>query len=426
MKIKYLKLPLLEFIFVFLLMSDVFLPQIDIAGYGLTLSLVVSPLIFLISIYQKKEFGVRIWWQLAVVSAMGMMVFASAIWSYAMLNVPFSSRDFLEAIKYLKFLPYLVLVQSMDYAKFDLVIQRIFPLLAFYILTIGISQVLLPDSIGGVTVGLYASEYQSESISGANARILLTGSDPNVGAAIAVCFFFYCALNFLHSKRFLHALATVSFLSLIFLTQSRTAVVALAFSVVIFLLFVFDVSIMRRIVFLIGSLVLFYLLYLAVNYYNLEYIIIGFESILTGDNSSTNIRVNNFREALSWFSESVLFGYGPAKAIHPTVIDSEYALIIGRYGLVGIAIFLMYLFFYTQQCVTVWKKYRINTARELDLIYISILFISFSIVLMITNNLFSGYQLMALPVLFASGIHLLREKKRKHSVASGVHARAQR
>ena len=73
-----------------------------------------------------------------------------------------------------------------------------------------------------------------------------------------------------------------------------------------------------------------------------------------------------------------------------TVIDSEYALIIQRYGLIGVFVFLSFIIYLARCSIRVIGRY-----------YGAALFmlVIFSLFFMLTNNMFSGYQLMSLVVI---------------------------
>jgi hypothetical protein len=111
---------------------------------------------------------------------------------------------------------------------------------------------------------------------------------------------------------------------------------------------------------------------------------------LEGKSNSLNVRFENIYLAAQRFMESPIFGIGPAKSSFDTTIDSEYALIIQRYGLIGIFIFSAYIIYLVKLSLR-------NLSSHWGVCLF--VFVLMSILVMITNNIFSGYQLMSLIIL---------------------------
>jgi len=125
---------------------------------------------------------------------------------------------------------------------------------------------------------------------------------------------------------------------------------------------------------------------------NLEYIVIGIETALEGKNNSFNVRIENILQAYERFTQAPLFGWGPAKMIHSTIIDSELALIMQRYGILGFISFgLFYVYLYRRAFIL--RRYK-NLFADLTIV-MGLIFM----VVMFTNNVFSGYQLMSIFIL---------------------------
>ncbi len=142
----------------------------------------------------------------------------------------------------------------------------------------------------------------------------------------------------------------------------------------------------------------------------LDYIITGLELFFQGNNNSVNVRIENLYQAMDWFEDSIIFGYGPAKAIHPTVIDSEYALILGRYGIVGVFVFGFYIFTSIRKSVNLLILHNCKKPTAVSALSV---YATFGLVLMLTNNLFSGYQLMAPFVVFGMCLELFEIRNNK-------------
>ena len=47
------------------------------------------------------------------------------------------------------------------------------------------------------------------------------------------------------------------------------------------------------------------------------------------------LRYQQWADAINLFKQSPIIGWGPAKAIHTTIVDSEHLLLLRRYGILG-------------------------------------------------------------------------------------------
>ena len=168
-------------------------------------------------------------------------------------------------------------------------------------------------------------------------------------------------------------------------TQSRTALIASIVSMLVVLL-LSKISYLNKII----TCSAFSFLFLSVLYFiDIDYVVAGFDLLLTGDNESANIRIDNLNQGLLLFYDSPYFGYGPAKNELSSVIDSEYVLILQRYGVVGVFIFsyfILSLLYYG------YKARKCSSGRIL------LSYTIFTLFFMTTNNAYSGYQLMSISI----------------------------
>ena len=237
----------LEFVIVFLLLSDLFIPSVIVFEIGMNLSLIAVPVIFIFFLLKNKNFTIARSWQILFVLLLGGMVWISSLWSYTYLGVPYSSGDFLESIKYLKFLPYLLFLPLLNCDKFESAIDAIMLVAAFIIMMVGFSQVFFTSSIGLWFADAYAGRAgHADSLLSTTARLTLTGSDPNVGGAIAACVAIYFFVRYLDEKKIISIIFSTILISLAILTQSRTVVIALIFSIAYYVSFFHKGLIYRR------------------------------------------------------------------------------------------------------------------------------------------------------------------------------------
>ena len=121
-----------------------------------------------------------------------------------------------------------------------------------------------------------------------------------------------------------------------------------------------------------------------------QYLIGGFNSLGDGNNTSFNLRLENIYNAYQNFLMSPFFGLGVCKNHLPTIMDCEYASILQRYGFIGMFVFLainILLFF------TSLKNKNSYYSFPLTILTMA------NIIIMCTNNVFSGYQVFSIYVL---------------------------
>lgn len=312
-------------------------------------------------------------------------VFYSINYSYIILDVPQTYRDYMEFFRYFQVLPYLLVASVLSYDTFK---KKFIFYAEISIVFIGVLSFLEITNLGGIAsyIGLlYSSEgHTLGMLFGAN-RIIATGSDPNVGAFILAFFLTYLISKSTKNKFRENMQILLLFFALL-MTQSRTVFIGIILSVLLYLLFISKIKIMYKVfLILMSGLVIWQ----ALLFFELEYILIGFQTAFEGTNNSLNVRFENMFLAYERFLNSMVLGWGPAKSIHSTIIDSEYILIVQRYGAIGVLLIMSYLF------MALHYSYRLIQADTQQRDFFSrLLFLSSltGMVLMITNNFFSGYQ----------------------------------
>ena len=76
-----------------------------------------------------------------------------------------------------------------------------------------------------------------------------------------------------------------------------------------------------------------------------DYLSGGLTTFVKGENNSMLIRYVNWFDAWNLFKQSPLFGWGPAKSVHETIVDGEHFLLLRRYGLIGYGLIILIWFF---------------------------------------------------------------------------------
>lgn len=365
------------------LLSAIVLPSIPLSGLGVYFVTVVSPfvLVFMFSVWQKK---VRVHKSAIFPFSLGCMVCIASLHSWVAGYSNVNYRDFVESVKYFQFVPYLCALSVLGKSSlkvFHLAILFSSAWIAFvgFLQVSGVNHALSYIYLGA------GSAHIDSVVSGK--RITLTGSDPNIGGVIACFLSIYFFSLFAVYKKHVYLMGFFVFFFFCFMTQSRTALIAVLLGLGIYYAFIYKGFLLAKwaVIGLSFAFVVFLIFYL-----DLSYIYIGVQYALEGRNNSLNVRFENIFMAYERFLASPIIGMGPAKSALDTIVDSEYALILQRYGLVGVSIFFAYI------------SYLLSLAyKNLDSHWgVSLfVFVVMSGMVMFTNNIFSGYQLMSIVVI---------------------------
>lgn len=372
------------------LLSSIVIPPVPFLGIEFYLTTIVSVFLIIILLFNNecvRNLNISFLFPLLF----GFMVIFSSMISWSSGISKINLRDIIESIKYFQYFPFLLI--SPKIIKTNLVlICRLIHISAGLVAIVGIIQVLDVNYVNNFITKIYigSDSVHLESVFSGE-RITTTGSDPNVGAIICSFFCIYFISKFYFKMGFINLLFASYFVFLLFMTQSRTALVAIILCFFIWLFFYARLNLFLKIitVFIVTCVLLFVVLS-----FDFDYIILGFTMALEGTNTSLLVRFINLDLAFDRFLTSPIFGVGPAKSEFETSIDSEYALIVQRYGLIGILLFSVYLIYLLRIAVVIKNNLFANTL---------FMFIIFSIIMMATNNIFSGYQVMSFIII----LHLI-------------------
>lgn len=400
----------IEYAVVGLLLGDLCIPMVQLGAYGIPVSLMALPVIFVWIAWASPLRGANAWWGPRLLAAMGLVVIWSSLWSYAVLQITPALADFTEIVKYLRFLPYLWLLCHLRPRRFEEVLLKGATLVAIWVVIVGILQATQWGGIGVWLAGLYAGEVHLAKLEMDGWRIVLTGQNANVGAAIAGFLFLiqYCLL--LRQWRWWRACVAAGLATSILLTQSRTSIVGIGSVVILHGMFVAQISILKRIIFVGAAAILAYLIYVFFVAEHLEYVTIGFALLVEGADASANARLEQFDEAMRLFRLSPMFGAGPGKSTGRELVDPEYAWIAGHYGILGVVVFATYIVLHVRDGI---KGSACLRPAGPVCAEAAVLCILFAIIIMTTNYVFSGMQLMA-PLILLSMCNRLYLMGRRH------------
>lgn len=313
--------------------------------------------------------------------------FFSILWGYVNLAVPSSTRDINEYLRILKSFLFILLSSTADLEKLKKNTYRLIFVTSWIIIIIALIEYVNPIGIGEIiTKAFTLSERHTRSAYDSSRRIVITGGDPNTGGAI-ILYILLAEIAFLRHRIDFLSIIRISFLVIFLLISGSRTNFLIFISVVVFILFteknikpgikILGICFISCIVFLMWS--------------NISYITLGLALFLSGENTSWIERIRRQSEAIQYFLQSPIFGWGPAKAIHSTTVDGEYALLLSRYGIFGIFSVLVFILMDKLKYFHALTSNKYSESQPwLKLsIYLTIM----AIILMITNNLFSGYQL---------------------------------
>lgn len=358
------------------LLGTIMLPQIHI-GIGISL---ITPMSFiLIRVLLLNYRYVSINKFVIIYSCILFVMFCAIVNSYLVLNIEETYRDYMELFRYMQILPYLLVINLINYETFNKKLKIYMMVSVLFILLIIFLEVTNIANIAYYIGMVYAGSLHTADMLNATRRIIATGSDPNVGALILTFFILYFATR--DRLDIAKKIVLILLFSSLLLTQSRTLLIGLVTSYIIYILLISKYHLVVKAIFILGTL---FSVILFINIFNLNYIILGFQMALEGENHSLNVRLMNAAMGYERFLTSPYLGWGPSKAIFSTIIDSEYVLIMQRYGLVGIGMYLILL-----GSIFHFSYKLLNISENAVWLF---LFTIVGLFMMLTNNFFSGYQ----------------------------------
>jgi hypothetical protein len=328
----------------------------------------------------------------------------STIYGYLFLEVPASLRDFNEIVRYTKPLILALLITRCDSRYIIGLLRQLMPILSFCLIALGIIQYFDFGGLGAMTGFLFATPgHVNAMIGNSSRRIVLTTSDPNVAAYMALLFFLYNFISVTINKKKSSFVLTALLLIIIMMTSSRTGFLALISVLGIFLLSSKSFKFFHKFGFVLFYAVVIYLLY-----DKFQYIVVGLSTALDGENTSLLYRVEKWQVAWDIFLLSPAVGWGPAKGMMTTIVDGEFILFLRRYGVVGIVTICFSIFY-----MPFWgRRLKVQDPTEVKVwevvlkYYLIVIFF-----VMVTNSFFSGYQLF-LPYVFITTVIYKYKKKR--------------
>ena len=404
-------------ILMLVIFGSLIFPVVYLLGFGIRLGdilvLTIIPILYLYKPLVPRE---RFFYLYLLMMFCFML---STVYGYVFLSVKPSYSDWFEILR-LSF-PLLLTLALLNADKQKLIKTLINFLYygSIFIIVLGVVQYMFPRSIGYFLTSFYNDGAQLQIYSECRTRrVLLTGSDPNTGAAIGLLFLCFNMVMFFVMKKFRFLLMGLLLFIILLLTGSRTGLAAFLLSFTFIIMFMDSNS--KKYKFFIMFVILAMLLLIIPK---IPYIYIGITTLFQGENTSLLARFVKVKVAYNLFTQSPIFGWGPAKGMHITVVDSEWFLLLRRYGIVGMFTFLSFMFYNNFR---IYFNRKIMYLNDRGLYALSMLVIAYSLtlfVVMLTNNFLSGYQLLLPYCLITFAVHfrlsqLKKANKEEHIIGS--------
>ncbi|MBF0226410.1 MAG: hypothetical protein HQK76_13225 [Desulfobacterales bacterium] len=390
----------LQKLLLLILIVRIFVPPIGV-GSGVNLNpddvliLVLIPLIILTSkkLILDKYIGLCF--------IIFCLISFSTFRGYSYLSVPFHKYDIYEIIRFLKPMFLLIFINLLNPNDTLKTLDWFFEYTGWFIIFISLVEFFNPGGFGDIIEKLYAMSHHYRNLLKSDffRRITVTGPDPNIGGAIIALYMGYNMARYTIKKELKIFILFIALFASLLLTASRTIFLCVMFF--IFLNLVLNRRINIRTKFMIFfAFALVFLLLLP----KFIYIVGAFENFLLFDTSMLE-RYERWSDAQALFLQAPYFGWGPANAIHTNIVDGEYVFIIRKFGAIGLASILFFMFYQATIAFFQINKSSFDKTAPVSLVCFATLnYFSIWALTMATNNFFFNYQTM-LPFIAVTGVY---------------------
>jgi|GEM_PF-2479854 len=324
----------------------------------------------------------------------------STIYGYTFFEIRFSERDLLEIIRNSRYIFIILYVACCNHQILVRHMNMFFVVGSYFVVVIAFLQYTNMFDMGRWLGKLYSTEHHTLSMLTGSKRVVVTGGDPNTGAAVVIYFFVYNYVKYIVFRKTTNVVLVALLGIAIILTSSRTGIIASALPLVLGGILLGKNNFLPQV--LVFALVGLGVIYIIPK---MEYIVVGLDLALKGENTSMENRYQSWEMAYYYFKQSPFFGWGPAKSDFKTVVDGEYFLVLRRYGAIGFILLMTVIYYVPLVALSRLKSIEKNDNYVLAL---TLIFYSASaMVIMLTNNFFHSYKLFTLYVTLASLVYFL-------------------
>ena len=323
----------------------------------------------------------------------------STFYGYLCLNVPPTTSDLNYLLGEFKYLWIICAASLASFEIFDEYFRKFIRFGIWFIFLICLLEYINPLNFASFIGRYYSSENHLNAMLGHYNRILVTGSDPNIGASIVAYFFIYKFCSVLHYGKLQDLMFSIMLLFCCMLTSSRTVLIGIISSILFLLL------INKKIKFYIKiSVLLLFAIVLILMIPHFTYLFTGISAVFTDvGSSSLNYRFVVWEYLSSLIYQSPYIGWGVAQSIKIALdvnVDGEWIFTLFRYGMIGLILYLMI------NILLVFKtKFKILNFRLIFYSdYVKAIFI-LSLFIIFTNNFFMGKQLFQTYIILLTILH---------------------
>lgn len=181
------------------------------------------------------------------------------------------------------------------------------------------------------------------------------------------------------------------------LTLSRSAFICLAVGIV-FMFYKYQKKfksegIVRVLFFVLPIIILLSLIFFSIAP---QKFLVRFEFLKSGNDTSFKNRIDSWKEAINIWKDSPFFGWGPAKDKMSTIVDNEWILLLRRYGIFGVLIFILWFLQFYRGIGKIQRENKNNLYLEIISISLQVSLIMIAIY-MIPAAFY--HSLQAMPIL---------------------------
>jgi len=276
----------------------------------------------------------------------GLAILLSIAYSVIVKGYSISGRDFWEFGKLLEYFLIFTLVANLDISPNEIKRYYKIALVVFLCSAIfGIAQYLNLGNIN-TTISPYYTPTQMRGLL-VHKRIIGTTGNPNEFGALMVLAssLAFSGVLFFKKKtmRLFSWICFAVFVLSIVLTLSRSAIIALIIAICFLTLFKYPSILgtkrgIKRLAIIIPIMIIILLIIINIAP---EKFFLRFNQLENISHATSwQTRIVNWKVNYDLWKLSPLFGWGPGKATMTTIVDNEWLLLLRRYGLIGVIIFI--------------------------------------------------------------------------------------
>ena len=341
----------------------------------------------------------------------GASILVSILWAWTVKGFSPSLRDFFEIAKLMEYFLIFAFVVNLnikkeDFKKYYILIICIFLISAIF----GFIQYFdLFHNFNESFIGYIAPHHLDEWIG--HKRIVGTTGNPNEFGMLMVMASSLALIGTLWVRKL--NFKTFSFISFcifsfaVILTLSRSALIVFLINL-LFILFLqypkrFGLRGKTRLIFLVlPTIIILGLIIIQIAPPKFVMRITSALSIET--DVSFQSRLNIWKENLSIWKQSPVFGWGPGKDTMTTIVDNEWLLLLRRYGIIGVVIFVFWFWNFYSGIGKIVKREEESSFLEIFSVFSQVSLISIA-VYMIPAAFYHSLQLMPILMTFLGLIY---------------------